>query len=119
MESLIYILALALICGTPMIFFIVGIVGGWIGGKLSSLVLGKLDPEKPKEFHTRILKRSALGFGVGFLVGGIPMGIGFAIALLASLSELSYQWALFVTIGIALMGAIGSIIAGSALFSET
>ena len=84
---------------------------------MSSMVLGKLDTETSKELHAKIVKRSTWGFLVGFVIGGIPMGIGLAATLAASISDLSYLWALFVTIGIALIGAIGTTIAGSALFS--
>ena len=117
MESMLFLGTTLLVCGSPLLLAIVGIISGMIGGKISSRVLGKLDPETSKETHAKIVKRCTVGFLVGFVIGGIPMGIGLASTLWASISDLSYLWALFVTIGIVLMGVIGTTIAGSALFS--
>lgn len=117
MESALFLGSTLFVCGSPLLLAIVGIISGLIGGKMSSRVLGKLDPEASKEIQAKIVKRSAVGFLVGFVIGGIPMGIGLASALWASISDLSYLWALFVTIGIALMGAISTTIAGSEIFS--
>ena len=83
---------------------------------MSSKVLSELDTEISKESHAKIVKRSTLGFLVGFVIGGIPMGMGLASAAVTPFVDLSYQWALFVAIGFALMGAIGTTIAGSAIF---
>ena len=117
MESVLFLVSTLLVCGSPLFLAIVGIISGLIGGKMSSIVLGKLDTETSKKVHAKIVKRSVLGFFVGFVIGGIPMGIGVASTLTASISDLSYWWAIFVTIGIALMGAISTTIAGSAIFS--
>jgi len=117
MESAIFMVSTLFVCGSPLILAIVGIISGLIGGKMSSMVLGKLDNEISKESHAKLVKRSTFGFLIGFIVGGIPMGIGLASTIIASITDLSYWWAFFVTIGIVLMGAIGTTISGTALFS--
>ena len=115
MESAFSIL---MICSTPLILFLVGALGGFIGGKASSMVLKELNPSLTKDTHSRIVKRSTLGFFLGFLVGGIFMGIGLASAMVTPYVNLSYQWALFVAVGFALMGIIGSTMACSELFGK-
>ncbi len=115
MESLV---GLAILCGTPLLLVLVGALGGFIGGKMSSRVLRALDPEISEWSHEEIVKQSTKGFLWGFVVGGIPMGYGLASAAVTPFVDLSYQWALFVSIGFALMGAIGTTMAGSALFEN-
>lgn len=109
--------AIIILCATPFCLGLLGALGGFIGGKMSSKVLAELNPELSEVFHSKIVKRSTVGFLIGFIVGGIPMGMGLASAAVVSFVDLSYQWALYVAIGFALIGVIGTAIAGYALFS--
>ena len=54
MESAIYFISAVLVCGSPLFLGIVGLLSGLLGGKVSSVVLGKLDPEIPKKTHAKI-----------------------------------------------------------------
>jgi len=105
---------------TLIILVLLGAIGGFVGGIVSSIVLQKLDPTVPKDIRTKIVVRSTLGFLAGAIVGSIPMSLGLAIGMVSVISygDLSFHWAMFVAGGVALMGAIGTAIAGSALFSK-
>jgi len=115
MESLV---AIIIFCGTPLILTLLGALGGFIGGKISSKVLKELDPDISKDVHAEIVKRSTKGFFCGICRWRFPMGMGLALAAVTPVQYLSYSWVLWVAIGFALMGVIGTTMAGSALFSK-
>jgi len=110
--------AIIILCATPIFLGLIGALGGFIGSTMSSKVLAELNPQLPKDFHSKIVKRGTVGFLIGFIVGGIPMGMGLASAAVVPFVDLSYQWALYVAVGFALIGVIGTAITGSALFSS-
>jgi hypothetical protein len=109
---------IVLICITSLGLVLVGLFGGFIGGFISSRVLRALNPGISRELRAQIVRRSTLGFFVGFLFGGTLMGIGFASVAVNPSDGSSYQWAFFVAMGFALMGAIGTTMAGTALFGK-
>ena len=104
----------------PLMIAMLGLLGGWYGGKSSAQVLRELDANVSEEATKRIINRSTLGFMAGGFVGGILFGIGLAPALVTPFVQLAFQWqwAMYVALGFSLMGAIGAAIAGSALFRK-
>lgn|SRR3990172_2576803 len=78
----------------------IGVLGGLIGGTTSSRVLQVLDPTISKGVRAGIVKRSTLGFLAGTLIGGVPMGIGLAFALVTPFATLSYHWTVFVALAL-------------------
>ena len=107
-----------LLCFTLLALILVGAAGGFVGGKISSRVLKELDSEISRETHAKIVEQSTLGFSRGFILGGFLMGIGLVGLADFPHESSSYQWALFVAVGFALMGSIGTTSAGSALFGK-
>ncbi|HNM38431.1 MAG TPA: hypothetical protein PKI33_15280, partial [Anaerolineales bacterium] len=89
------------------------LVFGWMflplrGGKLPESILDKFNPIVPKAIHEKIIKRSAKGFLIGCIVGGIPMCLGISTALGTPFVNLSYDWAVLMAIGFSLMGITGT-----------
>jgi hypothetical protein len=109
---------LVLLCFTLLVLILVGAAGGFVGGKISSRVLKELDSEISRETHAKIVEQSTLGFSRRFILGGILMDIGLLNLAYIPHESYSYQWALFVAVGFALMGSIGTTSAGSALFGK-